>query len=186
MQTRDAESIDDPLNGNDRKDTGIMESLKRRDQSQMGRFRSDKSVSLSGRWRTYSDLVILAARSAGFADASTCTAALVFALLLMLNPPDVDREGMTGWEFFSIFFKRLRRTVGVRRRAKEKRGKRKGNEHGKRGREKERERERERERESGKRVSVKELERNSESCCSVKQVTERESRASLRNGGGGL
>ena len=87
VQTRDAEAIDDPLNGNDRKDTGIMESLKRRDQSQMGRFRSDKSVSLSGRWRTYSDLVILAARSAGFADASTCTAALVFALLLMLNPP---------------------------------------------------------------------------------------------------
>lgn len=73
----------------------------------------------------------------------------------------------------------LLQAFGVRRRAKEKRGKRKGNEH------------RKRKRESGKKLEreppVKELERNSESCCSVKQVTERESRASLRkDGGGGL
>ena len=112
-----------------------MESLKRRGQWQMGRFRSDKSVSLSGRWRTYSDLVIPAARSAGFVyvhrRSGVCRAPYA------KSSSDVDRKGMTRWEFFSIFFRQFRRTVGARRRAKEKRGKRKGNEHGKRVRENE-------------------------------------------------
>lgn len=96
----------------------------------------------------------------------------------MLNPSDVDRGGMTGWEFFSIFF---RRSVFVAGRKKNEEKERETNT----------EREKERRRESGKKLEreppVKELERNSESCCSVKQVTERESRASLRkDGGGGL
>lgn len=126
-------SFGDPLNDNDHKDTGIIESFFnfiagvtswRGGQSRMGRFCSDKSASLSEpRW-TYSDPVILAARSMGFADASTCTTALVFAFLLMLNP----RRGSRRDDWMGVLFDLLQvaspiRRGGVRRREEKRMGK---------------------------------------------------------------
>lgn len=60
----------------------------------------------------------------GFADASTCTTALVFALLLMLNP----RRGSRRDDWMGVLFDLLQvaspiRRGGVRRREKKRKGK---------------------------------------------------------------